>query len=76
LEKSTSYEAAHYPVLSNLLGPDILLNTLFSNTLSLSSSLNVRDKVSHPYRTAGKISFLYCNFYDFRQQTRRQKLLD
>jgi hypothetical protein len=29
----------------------IYLLTLFSNTLSLSSSLNVRDQVSHPYRT-------------------------
>jgi polysaccharide pyruvyl transferase WcaK-like protein len=31
--------------------PPILLNTLFSNTLSLCSSLNVRDQASHPYRT-------------------------
>jgi hypothetical protein len=28
---------------------------LFSNTLSLCSSLNVRDQVSHPYRTTVKI---------------------
>jgi len=34
------------PVTSSLLGPNILLNTLFSNTASLSSSLNVRDQVS------------------------------
>jgi hypothetical protein len=34
-----------------LFGPNILLSTLFSNTLSLCSSLNVRDQVSHPYRT-------------------------
>jgi polysaccharide pyruvyl transferase WcaK-like protein len=33
----------------------MLLNTLFSNTLSLCSPLNVRDQVSHPYRTTGKI---------------------
>jgi hypothetical protein len=32
-----------------------LLSTLFSNTLSLCSSLDIRDHVSHPYRTAGKI---------------------
>jgi polysaccharide pyruvyl transferase WcaK-like protein len=37
------------------IGPNILLSTLFSNTLSLCSSLNVRDQVSHPYRTTGKI---------------------
>jgi hypothetical protein len=28
---------------------------MFSNTLSLRSSLNVRDHVSYPYRTTGKI---------------------
>jgi hypothetical protein len=38
-------------VTSSLLGPNILLSTLFSNTLSLCYSLNVRDKVSHPYKT-------------------------
>jgi hypothetical protein len=39
-------------------GPNILLNTLFSNTLSLCSSLNVRDLVSHPYTITGKIIIL------------------
>jgi hypothetical protein len=37
----------------------ILLSTLFSNTLSLCSFLNVRDQVSHPYRTTDKIIILY-----------------
>jgi hypothetical protein len=32
---------------------------LFSNTLNLCSSLNVRDQVPHPYRTRGKIK-KYC----------------
>ena len=41
----------HSPVTPSLLGPNILLNTLFSNTLSLCSSLNVSDQVSHPYKT-------------------------
>ena len=49
----------HSPVTPSLLGPNILLNTLFSNTLSLCSSLNVRDEVSHPYKTTGKIIVLY-----------------
>jgi hypothetical protein len=31
------------PVTSSLLGPNILLSTLFSNTLNLCSSLDVRD---------------------------------
>ena len=50
----------HSPVTSSLLGPNILLNTLFPNTLSLSSSLytNVSDQVSHPYRTTGNITIL------------------
>ena len=43
------------PVTSSLLGRNTLLNTLFSNTLSLRSSFNVSDQLSHPYRTTGKI---------------------
>jgi hypothetical protein len=37
----------------HLFDPNILLSTLFSNTLSLCSSLNIRDQVSHAYRTSG-----------------------
>jgi hypothetical protein len=51
------------PITSSLFGPNILLSTLFSNTLSLCSSLNVRDQVSHPYRTIGKIIVLYNQLY-------------
>jgi hypothetical protein len=40
-------------------GPNIVLSTLFSNTLILCSSLNVRDKVSHPYKATGKIICQY-----------------
>ena len=35
----------HSPVTSYLVGPNTLLNTLFSNILSLRSSLNVSDQV-------------------------------
>jgi hypothetical protein len=42
------------PVTSSLFGPKILLRTLFSNTLSLCSSLSVRDQVSHPYKTTDR----------------------
>ena len=45
----------HSPVTSSLLGPNILLSTIFSNTLSFLSSLNVSDQVSHPHKTTGKI---------------------
>jgi hypothetical protein len=34
----------HSPVTSSVLGPNITLNTLFSNTLSQRSSLNVSDQ--------------------------------
>jgi hypothetical protein len=43
----------------SLLGPNIPLNTLFSNTLSLHSPLNVSYQVSHPYKTTCKIIILY-----------------
>ena len=39
----------------SLLGPNILLSSLFSNNLSLRPSLNVSDQVSHAYKTTGKI---------------------
>ena len=40
----------HSPVTSSLLAPNIPLNTLFSNTLSPRSSLNVSNQVSHPVK--------------------------
>ena len=66
-------------VTSSLLGPNILLNTLFSNKLSLRSSLNVSDQVTHPYQTTGKIivlnililKFLYSKLEDKRFCTER-----
>ena len=50
----------HSPVTSSLLGPNTLLNTL-----SLRSSLNVSDHVSHPYKTTGKIIVLYILIFKF-----------
>ena len=55
----------HSPVTLPLLGPNILLSTLFSNTLSLRSSLNVTDQVLHPYKTTGKIIVLYILIFKF-----------
>jgi hypothetical protein len=50
----------HPPAIFRLLGPNILLSTLLSGTLILCSSLSVRDKASHPYKTKGKtISFKF-----------------
>jgi hypothetical protein len=47
----------HSLVASSLLGPNILLSIQFSNTLSLCSFLSVRDQISYPYKTTGKLQF-------------------
>jgi hypothetical protein len=55
------------------LGPHIL-KTLLSKSLSLCSSFKVRDQVSHPYSTTGKITVLYIlifRFFDMRREERR-----
>ena len=44
---------------SSLLGPNIPLNTLSSDTLSLRYFLNVSHQFSHPYIITGKIIVLY-----------------
>ena len=56
---SYSCSLLHSPVTSSVLGPDIFLSTLLPKTLSLSSSRNMSDQVSHPYKTIGKIVILY-----------------
>ena len=48
----------HSPVTSFVLGPNILLNTMFSNILSFLSSRNVNDQFSHPYKATGKVILL------------------
>jgi len=45
----------HSPVTSSLLGPNILLSILLSNTLSLRSSLSVCDQSFTPIKTTCKI---------------------
>ena len=67
----------HSPVNSSLLGPYILLNTLFSNTLSLCSSFNVSDQVLHPYKRGGGQYYCsgYLNLYVFGKQPGRRNIL-
>jgi len=48
----------HSPVTLSFSDPSIFLNALFWNTLSLCSSQNVRDQVSHPHETTGKTTSL------------------
>jgi len=49
------------PILSSVLGPNILLRT--QNTLSLHSFINVSDQGSHPHKRRGKIIVLYILFF-------------
>jgi hypothetical protein len=44
----------HPPTISSIFGTNILI-TLFSDTFSLCYSINVRDQVSHTYKTTDKI---------------------
>ena len=65
---SSLWSFLHSP-FSSLLGPDVRLRILFSNTLSLHSSLNVRDHVSQPYSTTGNIIVLYTLIYKFSEKS-------
>jgi hypothetical protein len=63
----------HPLVTLSLLGPNIFLSTLFSNVLSLNSSLSVSDQVSHPYKTTGKIIVLYILIFMFLENKLKDK---
>jgi hypothetical protein len=65
----------HSPVTSSPFSPTILHRTLFSNNLSLCSSLNVRDQVSHPYKTTGRIMVLYILTFTFLDSGQEDKRL-
>ena len=78
LVRSTDHKAPHYLVFSihitSLLGPNILLNTLFSDSPSLCSSPSVSDQVSHLYKRTCKIIVLYiliCKFLDIKLADKR-----
>jgi hypothetical protein len=67
--RRTDHKAPHYVIFSTpsypaLLGPNVFLSTLFLNTLSLRSSLNATDQVSHPYETE-KMTVLYALIFVF-----------
>jgi len=57
------------PVTSSILGPNILLSILFSNTLSLLSSLCLGHQVSRPFQTTDKNIILYIFIFKFLDST-------
>jgi hypothetical protein len=63
----SSYRAVFFepPIISSLISPNIFLSTLFSITPSLRSFFNIRDKVSHLYKTTGKVMLLYILIFAF-----------
>ena len=62
------------PVTSSLVSPNVLLNTFFSNTVILCSTVNVRDQVSHPLKSTGKIIVLYVLIFVYFDSTREDKI--
>jgi hypothetical protein len=62
------------PSCQYIFHPNILLSVLISNTLSICSSLNVREKVSHPIKIIGKIIISYILIFmssDSRREVKR-----
>lgn len=58
------------------LKPKYLLKTLFSSTLSLGTSLNASDNVSHTYKRTGTIIILYVLTFMLSTTNSRQNVLD
>lgn len=63
-------------VSSSLLNPNIFLSNLFSNTLFLCPFLNMRDQVTHTYKTTDKGTFLCFKSLGVIHQTIIQNVLD
>jgi hypothetical protein len=70
---SSLCDLPHFPVTSSLLGRNMFLSTLFPNTISLGSSLNVRDQVWHLYKTTYKITVLYILIFVFLDRRMEDK---
>jgi hypothetical protein len=65
LWSSTLCSLLQPPATSTLLDPNILLSTVFSNTLNLCSSPRVREHVSYPHKTTGTITVFYTLIFRF-----------
>jgi hypothetical protein len=75
--KLPTVQLVPFSVTSSVLNLNILLRTLFSNTLSLCSSLNVRGQVSHTHiqNNWQNYSFIYLIF-TFLDGRREEKSLN
>jgi hypothetical protein len=65
-----------FSFFSSILDSNIFL-VIFSNTLSVYSSVHIEDQVSYPYKTSGKIVFLYLLIFmvlDFKKKTEHYAL--
>jgi hypothetical protein len=74
LQSSSLCSLLDLPITSSLFGPNILLSTLFSNTRGLCSSHNIRDQVSHPYRTTGDAIVFHILIFVFLDCSREDKI--
>ena len=71
---SSLFSFLHSSVTSSLLGQNILLIALFSNTLSRLTSPNVSDQVSHPYKTTDKLIVVYTLIIKFLDSRLEDKI--
>ena len=58
-----------------ILGSKFRLKIVFSNTLSLHSSLNIRYHISHPYRTTGNIIVSYILIFKFLERSEKTSFM-
>ena len=63
---SSSYSILQSAVNASLLSQYVSLNAIFSDTFSLSSSVIVRDEVSHPYKKTPIYIYIYIYIYNLK----------
>lgn len=68
------FPPAYYYVF--FLSPHIYLTSLFSNTLTLYSYINVTNQISKSYNRTGKVTAVYILIFKFRHQKVKKKKLN